>query len=194
MKNQTNGRFLAIIFTSALVAGQGYGAFTVTETTDYSGNLGSPFIVPEPLGYGANTISGTLPANVDFGYSEADGDVFYVNNPDGLTVTSITVDISNFVGTTTNPEFGAGTLRLEAPGFDQHAVYNNGQFTLVPSPSDASVFEFRFFGPEDFMNFENREVGSMDYLVTLNAVPEPTTGLLFGAFAVGATMIRRRKG
>jgi hypothetical protein len=44
----------------------------------------------------------------------------------------------------------------------------------------------------DFVDFENPEAGSMD-VVTLNAIPEPTTGLLFDAFALGSTLLRRRK-
>lgn len=159
---------------------------TYTETTNFSPNLGFPYIVPGTLGIGNNTITGSLQVDEFF----ADVDVFHVNNFNEYLVQSITVDVSNFVGTTTNPMESPGALRLESPGFRNIAVWNNGQFELLTAPSNAPIFEFRFIGPEDFMNFE---VGGLDYIVTIVAVPEPSViALLFGALAV-ITVIKRRK-
>jgi len=186
MKNAIKTLTLAAGLTIVSFLGGANAAIIFTETSDFSGNLGSPFIIPDPLGVGANTITGALPDE----FGSPDIDVFYVNNPNGFTVSMITVVISNFVGTTTSPGDGLGLLRLEDPGFDQKVVLGNGQFSLVPSPSNATVFEFRFIGPDDIRNFE---AGSMNYVVTLNAVPEPSTGLLFGTFALGAALLRRRK-
>ncbi len=166
-------------------------AITFTETNDFDSNLNSPSIVPEPLGIGVNTVTGSLPATL-FGFIDSDTDAFRVDNPNGLTVTAITVTVSNFVGTLNNPRSGSGVLRLESPGFDQAIIRDNGQFPLVPTQSNASAFLFRFGGPLDSNDFSNREAGNMDYVVTLNAVPEPSTGLLFGAFALGAALLRRR--
>jgi hypothetical protein len=170
---------------AGIFTGYTNAAITFTETSDFSGNLGSPFILPESLGLGANTITGTLPE--DFG--QEDVDVFYVNNPSQLSVSSITVDISSFVGTLTDPSSGFGGLRLEAPGFKQETVNGNGTFSLPPSVSNATQFQFRFFGPSDITNME---AGSMNYQVTLNAVPEPSSALLFGTFALAAALGRRR--
>lgn len=166
---------------------------TYTETTNFSPNLGFPYIVPGTLGIGNNTITGSLQVDEFF----ADVDVFHVNNFNEYLVQSITVDVSNFVGTTTNPMESPGALRLESPGFRNIAVWNNGQFELLTAPSNAPIFEFRFIGPEDFFigpeDFLNFEVGGMDYIVTIVAVPEPSViALLFGALAV-ITVIKRRK-
>ena len=177
---------LAFILLTISVSGHANGAITYNETSDFSGNLGSPFIIPGALGFGVNTISGTLPA--DFGMF-GDTDVFHVNNPDGLEVTSIIVTITNFVGTPTDPSNGGGILRLEDPGFAQQSVGSNGDFTLLSAPNNASVFEFRFGGPEDF---DNSEAGGMDYLVTMNAVPEPSIAGLVCIAAVGFVATRRR--
>jgi hypothetical protein len=187
MKNTIKTLIFAVGLTIVSFPGGANAAITFTETSDFSGNLGSPFIIPDPLGLGANTITGSLP--IDFVGME-DADVFHANNPNGFTVSSITVDILNFVGTTTNPGDGGGALRLEDPGFDQKYVLGSGQFSLVPSPSNASVFEFRFFGPSDFFN---SEAGSMDYLVTLNAVPEPSSVLLLVLGALGLVTARLKR-
>lgn len=192
MKNTITLGVLTIIFALVVLPTRAHAVINLIETTDFSGNLSSPFIVPESLGFGTNTITGFLPKNSDFGFEENDVDVFHVNNPDELTVSSITVEISNFVGTTTEPNNGAGALRLEDPGFDQEIVFGNGQFTIVASPANASVFEFRFIGPGDIMN---DEAGSMDYVVTINAIPEPAViGFLFGVIAFGVCLCRRRVG
>jgi len=190
MKNPAFLLVLSVALAITAIPNRAHGIITFTETDDFSGNLGSPFIIPEALGIGANTITGSLPSDMLDPFATADRDVFHVNNSSGLTVSSITVDITNFVGTTTEPLFHPGGLRLEDPGFDQESVFENGQFSLVATPADASVFEFRFAGPEDITN---SEAGSMDYVVTINAVPEPSqTGILIGAMVFWFCLRRRR--
>ncbi len=80
-------------------------------------------------------------------------------------------------------------MRLLNDEFDKKIIRGNEQFSLVFSTSNASFFDFQLNGPFDT---SNREAGSMDYVVTINAVPEPSTGFLFGAFALGTALLRRR--
>jgi hypothetical protein len=72
------------------------------EVADFSSDQGSPFIVPGSLGVGANTITGSLPA----GFRDADSDTFQVNNPSLLSISSISITITNYIGTTTEPRRG----------------------------------------------------------------------------------------
>jgi hypothetical protein len=88
---------LAGIFTSEAQA-----TVIFTEESDFSGDLESPFIVPGSLGVGADTITGSLPA----GFLYADRDTFQVNNPSLLSISSITITITNYIGTTTDPQLG----------------------------------------------------------------------------------------
>jgi hypothetical protein len=80
MKKKTKALVLAVIGHSFLVTAAGYGAITSAECADFSGNPGSPFIVPEQLGHGANSIKGNLPGKLDSGI-EADGDVNVIPEP-----------------------------------------------------------------------------------------------------------------
>jgi hypothetical protein len=185
MKKATKALALAGGIIISSFGGTADAAITFTETTDMSGNLGSPYILGELLGLGTNTITGSLPNS----FTLVDCDVFHVNNPGGLVVTSITVTITDFVGTTASPANGTGDLRLEDPGFDVQRTLGNGQYSLVPSSSDAPVFEFRFFGPQDSLN---NEIGSMNYVVTINAIPEPSApALVLGALGLG--VVRRQR-
>lgn len=179
---------LAIVCAGAVTSSTN-AAISYTETSDFSGNLGSPFAIPGSLGIGANTITGSLP--VELGSS--DGDVFSVDNSSFLSISSISISISNFIGTTTDPSNGFGLFEILLPNSGSELINGNGFFLLSATINDVSQLQFRLFGPEDFMNME---YGSMDYTVTINAVPEPSSALLTGAFALfalAARTLRRRK-
>jgi hypothetical protein len=187
MNKHSGTLVLGTIIAAGVFTMKAEATLVYTESTDFSNNLGSPTSIPGSLEPGLNTISGSLPD--DFG-EFADGDVFSVSNMNGYSVDSITVDISEFIGTTTDPDNSLGILRLEDPGFSQSAVWGNGQYALTVSETDAdaSEFLFRFGGPEDF---ENEEAGSMNYVVSMDVVPEPASVMLLG-LSGGALWLYRR--
>lgn len=156
--------------------------FNVVETTDWSGNLGSPFLVPEPLGVGVNTLVGTLPlpSNGQFG----DVDVFQIDNPAGLMLGGfVNLEISDFVA---GGGLGLARLELLLPSSGSVNFSGDGSFAFVPNVVDLSSLRFRISAPSN----TDAAPGSASYTVTITAIPEPSTlGLLLvGALAAGAVL------
>ena len=185
MKTSEFGIILGSICLGLLGATPSPGAIAVTEAGDWSGNLSSPYVVPGSLGLGVNTITGTLPLT----RGECDTDVFQVNNPSGLFVTSITLDISNFTASTGI----RGRLDIFQPVIAAVYFGANGRYSLPSLPvalSNPSALAFRIYGPNDNPNY-----GSANYIVsiTASAVPEPVSASAVGLVTLGFALWRRWK-
>ncbi len=61
MKHAIKTLYLAACFSIVSFPEGASAAFTITETNDFSSRPSLPFVIPEPLGIGANTITGSLP-------------------------------------------------------------------------------------------------------------------------------------
>jgi hypothetical protein len=160
-----------------------------TESGDFSGNLGSPFIIAQPLDVGINTISGSLPANF-----LADVDVFQVSVPTSLLVGSIQIDVTNYVGV----QGDNGRFEILLPNLGAVDFAADGLFSLSAIFNDPGTLKFRVLAPEVL---SPPATGSYNYTVRISAspVPEPSTFLLMGAGILGPLgsvwrkQVRRKK-
>ena len=199
--------FIATLSVTGVITTSAHAAIAFTEESDFSDLLTDPSIIPGSLGIGVNTVIGSLPSPIlpksfhsrVIVFSDPDTDFIYINNPSFLSVNSITIKISNFIGTQTDLTGGLGRIELleesisrkntRADAANGQNISADGEYSLVPSVSNASQFKFRFVGPSDPLT---REVGSMNYVLTLNVVPEPSSALLFTSLAITAVFRRRR--
>jgi hypothetical protein len=159
-------------------------AIEFTETSDFSGTLGSPAQITPALETGINKIYGSVPE--DFGMRDID--VFEVQLPFDLTILSISIQVSNFVPA--GSEQGRFEILFAADGNTGAVdIPSDGTFDLPFNLGDPSRIAFRVFGPEDFETFT---AGSFDYTVNI-AVPEPSTYTLLAMTAAGALWWARRR-
>ena len=137
-----------------------------------------------PWGVGANTFTGTLPVSL----GTTDLDAFRVSNPSLLGITSISISITNYVGTT-DPTRDVGNFQILSPNFGRENIIGDGFYTLATTLNDSSQLTIGIAAPYDPQNLEN---GSMNYQVTINAVPEPSSSVLMATLALVGALRRKR--
>ena len=152
----------------------------VTESGDFSGSL--PGTAVGTLGIGVNTISGDTADNAPL----PDGDVFSVNLPGGLSISSLSLAVSSFV----NGFAGSSFITLSAPGSGFEGFNGDGTVTVDPFTISGTTVEFVVKGDGGVVSGRD----TFDYTLSITVVPEPATATLlaFGfAWARCRSRIRR---
>ena len=161
-------RFISFILTSVfLLAAPASSQISFLEAGDFSGNLSSPTQITPALCTGVNTITGTtfdpilspLP----------DTEVFSVTLPSARQITSISIQVSNYVNITpTNSSIFE--ILFSANGNLGSVLFDgNGNFVLPFTLADPSNIAFRInvgarSGPFGFL------FDTFDYTVTITTV------------------------
>jgi hypothetical protein len=160
-------------------------AFTVVESVDFSNSRFTPTILPSVLGAGNNVISGTLPGSSTI----PDMDVFRVDNPDGLAITTITINFSSFEP---GSPFRPATVNLLAPNGGTITADGNGVFLLPVVISNPANLTLELIGPGQ-PGSEFISAGSANYTVTISAIPEPGVTVFLGAAGMALLVGRARR-
>jgi hypothetical protein len=183
MKRSEYGIILGSICLSLLAAIPTHGAINVTETSDWSANLSSPYVIPTPLGLGINTISGTLPLD---GFGAIDCDVIQVNNPSGFSIASIQLSVTSFSAPSI---YSRGRLSIFQPTSAAVLFDANANYTLPATfSSPPSLLDFRLLGPSGDGD------GSANYMISITAtpVPEPVSAVAAGLAILAFAVWRKR--
>ncbi len=174
---------VATVFTLGSFAGMANAApISFVEVGDSLNNyIGIP-----GLEAGVNTVSGAVSDFAGDSYDE-----FFVENQDGLVITSISAEIINY-NASIDP-YADVSLSFDGALVDSVFVDSNGGPFSFPIPSSNITplnIEFSVFASE----------ASYDYTIAItaqgnspNPVPEPSTMLLFGLGTLGLIAHRRKK-
>lgn len=160
-------------------------AFTVVEGVDFSNSRFTPAIIPSVLGPGDNVVTGTLPGSSTI----PDMDVFRVDNPDGLSITAITISFSSFEP---GSPFRPATVNLLAPNSGTITADGNGGFLLPAAISNPANLTLELIGPGQ-PGSEFITAGSANYTVTISAIPEPAVAVFLGAAGMALLVGRARR-
>lgn len=181
------------LLTCALAAtsSAALGSVTYIETTDISNNQLAPTLITPALGIGLNTVSGTLPVQPGT-FPRPDVDFFRVTLPNTYSISSISIDVTNYVGVTGSGNFG-GLLMINtvtnAGNTGAAYFYGNSSVSLNFTLADPNNIVLLVSSPNN--GFPNFEAGSADYTVNINVIPAPSVFAIAGLFGLGA--IRRRR-
>ena len=176
-----------LCFTGARTA---HAAISLTETGDFSNNAASPFIVPQPLGIGVNTISGSLPPPTDSRY--LDYDYFTIRNPVGHLVAAVNLTISSYGG----PAGASGVLEIFSLNPNTLSFSSNGTFSLPVTLINSSDLTFRLSGlayNSSSFPYAPYTGGSSNYTLSV-VVPEPSSTLLIALGIAGVALSGRKHG
>ena len=180
-------RLLLIAAFFCWEARSAHAAIALTETGDFSNNAASPFIVPESLGVGMNTISGSLPPPASTFY--LDYDYFTIRNPVGHLVAAVNLTISNYGG----PAGASGVLEIFSLNPNTLSFSSNGTFSLPVTLINSSDLTFRLSGLAYSEGMFPRQGGTSNYTLSV-VVPEPSSALFIGLGIAGAALSRRKHG
>jgi hypothetical protein len=181
----------ALLFT--IVSGHGAVIYNESVNRDLSGLFGSP--TPLNLTTGANTIIARMGNNGNFGATNgSDADYLTVTSDSGASLVSITVDSYSFGPNNPGVSFAGYVAAAEFAGqaaqdiggsmlFNASSGNILDNFTGGPSPLGAGTYSFWF---------QETSSNLVDYQLTLNLVPEPSTTLL-GIFGASLFLANRRR-
>ncbi len=154
-------------------------------TGDLSGNLAAPTSLS--FGIGANTIIGQIGANGNNGATNGnDADYFTFSLSSGVSIDSIVIDSHSGTG----PSFlgyRAGTsFSGQAIGdIDNFVLFQSTSGDILPSLAGGSL------GAGDYAFWiQETAAGPVNYQITFNTVPEPSTALLT-FLGMGLFLLRR---
>lgn len=181
------------LFACALAATSSAAMATVTyiETTDLSNQQLSPSLITPALGIGLNTISGTLPVQPG-SIPRPDHDFFRVTLPNTYSISSISIDVTNFVGISGPGNNGSLLMVNTVTNAGVTGIvylYNNNSYSLTFTLADPNNIVLAVTPPSN--SFPNNQAGSLDYTVNINVVPAPSMLAFAGLCGVGALYRRR---
>jgi hypothetical protein len=180
-------------FFSAIMPGFGAVIHSEFVNGDLSGLLASPAVLA--LTPGANTIIAQMGNNGNSGATNgSDADYFTVTIGPGFSLTSITLDSYTFSPGNPGVSFagyiaaaafsGQGSGNINGSAFINASSGNIlDDFTGSPAPLGQGIYSFWF---------QETSANVVDYQLTLNVIPEPSTTLL-GLTGLGLLLTSRRR-
>jgi hypothetical protein len=167
----TRSRFSARVYCPALtvvlvLSSAASAGITYTEGADFSGDLGSPSLITPDLDLGLNRVIGTLPTS--HGGSRADRDFFRVVLLTGFDISTISLDVSNYVGVPSGYPGGYQIYSYADGNYGWTWVAGDGNFPLSFTLGEPNNIVFQVYGPEEP---GQTDAGSFDYTLNINVVP-----------------------